>query len=142
MPSWSPSSILFRAVPALAAVAVLVLAALFGSGALYGPASAAADAVEDMMPDTAATDPQTAYTLRLHAEVATESACMSPPDGAEVETVARLTQRDRAAYCRCFARVVARDAPPGDQMDLIDEQGVPPASIAAEARQACLPGRR
>ncbi|EKV31910.1 hypothetical protein C882_2974 [Caenispirillum salinarum AK4] len=142
MPSWFPSSLLFRAVPALIAVAVLVMAALFGSGSLSGPASAAADTLKGLMPDTAASDPQEAYTLRLHAEVATESACMSPPDDVAPAAVDALSRRDRAAYCRCFARVVARDASTADQMDLIDAQGEPPSAVATEARRACLPGRR
>lgn len=105
------------------------------------PASAAADAMENMMRDTAATDPQTAYTLRLHAEVATEAVCMNPLDGETDATVAGLSRRDRAAFCRCFAWVVVRNAPPGDQMDLIDRQGVPSRAIANQARDACILGK-
>jgi hypothetical protein len=132
-------SLLFRAIPLIAAGAVLAGAALAGSGYLSGPASAAADVLGDLVADGAGDDPQTAYTLRLHAEVATEAACMAPVDQDMPVSVAALSEQDRAAYCLCFARTVVRNAPPGDQMDLIDAQGVPGHSLAAEARQTCLP---
>ncbi|WP_404382885.1 hypothetical protein [Caenispirillum salinarum] len=133
---------LFRAIPILFAAVVLTVSALVGTGYVSGPASAAADTLKGLAPDTAASDPQEAYTLRLHAEVATESACMTPPDGTAPAAVDGLSRRDRAAYCRCFARVVARDASTVDQMELIDAQGEAPAAVATEARRACLPGWR
>lgn len=78
--------------------------------------------------------------LRLQAEVATEASCMVPPDGEQMAPVARL-DGDRAAkaeFCRCFAAAIARNAPPADQEDLIENQGVPPRSVARAAVRRCL----
>lgn len=81
--------------------------------------------------------------LRLHAEVAAEAACMTPPDGEQPAAVARLDADPtaKAAFCRCFAAAVARNAPPADQEELIESIGLPPEDVAAAATEQCLPPR-
>lgn len=86
---------------------------------------------------------QTARLLRLHAEVAAEAACVSPEVPDSVAPAATMLGRsDYLAYCRCFARVVARNRPPVDQQELIETRGVPPVKVAERAHAACMPGRR
>lgn len=84
--------------------------------------------------------------LRLQAEVAVEAACMIPPDGEQPEVLARLDADPaaKAAVCRCVAAAVARNAPPADQEELIETQGVPPEEVTAAAAGRCAvdAGRR
>lgn len=87
----------------------------------------------------AGTAEQTARVLRLHAEVAVESACMTPYDDEIHPDVASLNRQGRVAFCRCFARVVAREATPRDQAALIDDLGIPPEDVASPARRTCMP---
>ncbi|SOD91786.1 hypothetical protein [Caenispirillum bisanense] len=80
--------------------------------------------------------------LRLQAEVAVEASCMIPPDGDQPEVLARLDADPaaKAAVCRCFAAAVARNAPPADQEELIETQGVPPEEASAAAADRCAAG--